>query len=291
MSSSPSPRLGYGQNFGTPDRRVVSDDVVVTLMRPDPVLEVELHTHDTAHLILHLRGDYRSSAMGAPTVCRQPMLVYNPPGTTHRDHYARSDRVVTGRFLSIQLSARLWDSVAGTHQLAVDAECRCDPRSLAVAGQLVSIVREDCPMEVEVDALVLELLARHAAPTSLPRLSPHVPPWFERALELLRDRWSEAVSISDVARACDVHPVYLARVFRKRLGQTPGDVIREARVQHASDLLTTTTNTLSEVALMCGFADQSHLTTAFRRSCAMTPGRYRRLFSGPYDFDGGRTID
>ncbi|MFN8571425.1 MAG: AraC family transcriptional regulator [Gemmatimonadaceae bacterium] len=276
--SGGSPRLTFGQNFGSFERRVATDDAVLAFMRPDPTLDVQLHTHDTAHLILHLSGGYCSSAAGAPSVSRAPAVVYNPPGTTHRDHYARTGRLVTGRFLSIGLSASLWESAADGHRLMRDAVYRCDPRTMVAAACLATALERQPPMPLELDALVLELLSRYAVPTTSSNTSRHAPSWFGRALELLHDRCTEEISIAEIARACDVHPVYLARVFRKQLGQTPGDVLRQARLQRAAALLTTSNWPLSQVAVSCGFVDQSHLTTAFRRSCTMTPGSYRALF-------------
>ena len=49
-------RLAHGQFFGEHALRMETGSVVVSLMRPDPEHEVGLHTHDTAHLIVHLSG-------------------------------------------------------------------------------------------------------------------------------------------------------------------------------------------------------------------------------------------
>ena len=96
------------------------------------------------------------------------------------------------------------------------------------------------------------------------------------ARELLDDRCGEAVRVTELARAAGVHPVHLARVFRQHLGCTPGEYLRRRRLERAAVLLRETARPLSDVALHCGFADQSHLAHAFRRHAGVSPGAYRR---------------
>ena len=81
--------------------------------------------------------------------------------------------------------------------------------------------------------------------------------------------------VAEFARAAGVHPVHLARVFRQYLGCTPGDYLRRPRLERAAVLLRETPRPLSDVALSCGFADQSHLANAFKRHTGVTPGAYR----------------
>ena len=286
MSTRPSfvsaaTRLAHGQFFGEQAERLDTAAVSLALMRPDSQCDVVEHTHETAHLILHLDGAYRSAASGAPTDALGPMLVYNPPGTTHRDHYARVGGVITGRFLSIGIADAFWATAVSASRLASDAQCRRDARSLALSARLVRAVRRtdgQPPGEssLDVDSLVLELLSLHAVRPA--RIGPARPPWLDAACRMLRDRCAESLEVREVAAACGVHPVYLARVFRRFLGQTPGEVLRTQRLEQAAALLTGTGRTLSDVALSCGYVDQSHLTTAFRRSHGLTPGAFRAAF-------------
>ena len=74
--------------------------------------------------------------------------------------------------------------------------------------------------------------------------------------------------------------MHLARVFRLHLGCTPGDYLRRRRLARAAVLLRETARPLSDVALACGFADQSHLAHAFRRHAGVSPGAFRRRAGG-----------
>jgi AraC family transcriptional regulator len=70
--------------------------------------------------------------------------------------------------------------------------------------------------------------------------------------------------------------VHLARVFRRCLGVTPGDYLRGRRLAHARALLRETRRPILDIAVACGFVDQSHFTSAFKRAFGVTPRDFRR---------------
>jgi len=82
--------------------------------------------------------------------------------------------------------------------------------------------------------------------------------------------------IADVAASLGVHPVHLARVFRKAWGCSPGDLLRWRRVEQAGALLRCRKLGMAEIAVIAGFADQSHMARAFQIRYGMTPSHYRR---------------
>lgn len=262
-------QLGFGQFFGTRTREHRGDGFTVALMRPDPVREVELHTHETAHLIIHLEGAYLSSAAHAPRVARHPVVVFNPPGTTHRDCYARDADGFRGRFVSIGVDLahwRQWHAVAST-----DAWCSTFPIVMGAAGRVLRALHQQ--QDDLMESALVELIAV-ASPAVEGRA--HVPSWMARAIELLHDRCTESVSITEVATACGVHPVSLARAFRRHLRATPGDVLRRARLDRACALLSCTDHAISDIAHRCGYTHQSHMNRHFREVLAVTPAMWRR---------------
>ena len=105
------------------------------------------------------------------------------------------------------------------------------------------------------------------------------PAWLGRLKEFLRENFSEPPGLNELAKAVDVHPTHLARVFRQYERCTVGDYIREVRVDYAHRRLLTSNEPLIEIALAAGFADQTHFTRSFKRVTGMTPAEYRRLFA------------
>lgn len=88
------------------------------------------------------------------------------------------------------------------------------------------------------------------------------------------------VSLAGIAAEMGLSAVAFLRAFRKATGLRPGDHIRERRVQLARAALErSATTSLAEVAAEAGFAQQSHMGAAFRRSLGITPGAYRAVLS------------
>lgn len=69
---------------------------------------------------------------------------------------------------------------------------------------------------------------------------------------------------------------HFSRAFRRSLGIPPMTYVKARRIERAKALITATNQQLTEIALDCGFADQSHLNRSFRQAFGLSPGRWRR---------------
>lgn len=272
--SVPLRTLPFGQFFGNPESSLEVRGFALSHLAPTvPEREVETHTHDEAHFVLVTAGTYLSSARGAPPVCEAPTLIYNPPGTTHRDRF-RSDG---GRFFTISVADAALRDMSDYVPLAGGA--------LVLSKRLASLARRiaretlcaDVCSPLAAEALSLELLARTSQ--SFEREPVSSPGWLRRAGELLREERGDGLSIADVASAVGVHPVHLTRTFRRHFHCTPGEYLRRCRLEKAAALLAGSLSPLSEIALASGFADQSHLAKSFKRAFGVTPSEYRRVCS------------
>jgi len=84
------------------------------------------------------------------------------------------------------------------------------------------------------------------------------------------------LSLKVLAEQAGLSPFHFARLFRNVTGRTPHRYVMERRVEGAVTMLRESAMSLSEVALECGFASQSHFTTVFRQHIGVTPARYRK---------------
>jgi AraC family transcriptional regulator len=227
--------LPFGAFYGTVDRRLHAPGLEVAVLNVDPHRVVERHSHDQAHFVFVLDGLYISSAVGAAPVSSGPALIFNPAGTTHRDRFEARDRVMTGRFLT-----------------------------LSIGGDMIDAARQDrsaiTPRAVALTSASAHALAHRLALASGDRID---------------DALGSDIRIADIAREAGVHPVHLARVFRQCTGVSPADYLRHRRLAHACTLLRETRRPLADIALTCGFVDQSHFSTTFRRAFSRTPTAYR----------------
>jgi AraC family transcriptional regulator len=101
------------------------------------------------------------------------------------------------------------------------------------------------------------------------------------ARELLARRGCEPLRLKDVARGSGCSPWHLARVFRAVTGTTIARHVTALRLRAALERVLDSNESLTGIALACGFADHSHFTGAFRREYGITPSAAR---AGQRDF-------
>lgn len=110
-----------------------------------------------------------------------------------------------------------------------------------------------------------------------PTASGGLAPWQERrAKEMLSTQMDGAIPLAALARECDLSVSHFTRLFRRSVGQPPHRWLMMQRVERAKGLLRETGLSLAEVALGCGFYDQSHLSRCFRSLVGVGPGAWRR---------------
>jgi AraC-like DNA-binding protein len=84
------------------------------------------------------------------------------------------------------------------------------------------------------------------------------------------------LSVADLAGECRLSPSHFARAFSATAGTSPHKWFVNRRIERAKESLLGGGQELSQIALACGFADQSHFTRVFARSEGQSPGRWRR---------------
>jgi AraC family transcriptional regulator len=232
---------------------------------PEEVLE---HIHSDAHFVLVTGGDYVTIASGLPRPS-YPVFVFNPPGTTHRDHFERG----RGSYFAISIGP------AKVAAIRLDLALPNEPVHLTAMPQFAIAQRiakccASAPTHLSLDSLCHELLA--SMDHRIRDMERTPPTWLHKAIELLHDRYVEDLTVADIATSVGVHAVYLARSFRLHVGCSPAEFSRFRRLEKAAQLLVGSREPLSDIALRCGFADQSHLTKQFTRKWGMSPGQYRQ---------------
>ncbi|MGI8835724.1 MAG: helix-turn-helix domain-containing protein [Pyrinomonadaceae bacterium] len=128
----------------------------------------------------------------------------------------------------------------------------------------------------ELEDCVYETLASFPY-TESPGANTPAPRGLEQIMQELNDTLVETVRVRDNAARAKVHPVYLARRFRRYVGCSITDYRTRLRTRAAAEILISSNASIASVATQCGFADQSHLCRAFKAATGLTPLDYRRL--------------
>lgn len=94
-----------------------------------------------------------------------------------------------------------------------------------------------------------------------------------RAMEYLRERLGDSITLDDLEDYADFDKFHLCRAFRAQVGMPPHTYLTHLRIARAKELLLCGVRA-SDVAPLVGFYDQAQLTRHFRRLVGTTPARY-----------------
>jgi AraC family transcriptional regulator len=228
------------------------------------------HTHEQAFFSLLLEGSYREYFGGSELRYYPFTLGFHPTATEHADEIA----AVGTRFLLIHLSneysQRMLEGEPALRNTRSPQLCNARGSWLAT-----SLLYYPCDIESAVPEMLSTLLPDWPRTADRGR-----PRWLPRALDLLLSEYTGRITVIDMAQRLDLHPVYLARQFRRWSGHSVCEFVNRLRVCRALEHLRRSEMPLAEIALRAGFADQSQFTKTFRRYHGTTPGSVRRDFAG-----------
>jgi AraC family transcriptional regulator len=256
--------------LGTTRRKIEAAGLVAFETTQPPGLETAGHHHDGGSLCLVLEGSFEELAPVQRRFARGD-LALAAAGDAQDLRFGPAG----ARCFVAEWSPRL-ASAAGTDHLRNQTTTVAEPALVGLAWSASAELAASEPEAVfGVEEAVLALLAELPGPAG-PFRDDSGPHWVRRAVEVIRDGYRRPLSLSRIAAEVGVHRVTLAREFRRRTGRSVGETLLRLRVGFAADLLAGTELPLAEVALTAGFADQSHLCRALRRSTGRTPGWLRR---------------
>ncbi len=264
--------FAHGKFLGNYQNQCRVDGAQLSELVPTvPEAQVRTHTHSDGHFLLLLDGHYRSDAKGMPDICSEPTFIANPPGTTHRDRFAE----LSGRFFTVSLSDTQWQKLAEQQALPTHAQ-RMSPSALLFALRLWRQFRQpsDPDQNLALQSALLEMVFAAGVGAAISKRV-KLPAWLQRAHERLTDAWQTPPTMDELARECGVHPVYFARAFRQRYRQSPGEYVRSVRLNAALGMLKHRDRRLMDIALDCGFVDDSHFCKCFQQQFGFAPSHLR----------------
>ena len=100
-----------------------------------------------------------------------------------------------------------------------------------------------------------------------------------RVMDFIQGNLDQNLSLEVLAQQTGFSPYHFARLFRQTTGESPHQFVLRQRIERAQHLLNEKDVPLAHVALESGFANQSHLTQAFKRHLGLTPRAYRQVCS------------
>lgn len=101
----------------------------------------------------------------------------------------------------------------------------------------------------------------------------------ESAITHMWERYSEPMSLADIAKSAILSRFHFCRVFREATGVSPGRFLSAVRIYQARRLLASSTMSVTEISLAVGYNSLGSFTNHFTDSVGISPSRFRRLWT------------
>lgn len=103
------------------------------------------------------------------------------------------------------------------------------------------------------------------------------PVWVKELKQIIQDQVDTNLNLTDLSKSLDISPSYLSREFSKHFNNLSfGEYIRKLRIEKAIDYLNSAKYSLTQIAYLTGFSDQSHFTRIFKLHTGQNPSAYRK---------------
>jgi AraC-like DNA-binding protein len=104
-----------------------------------------------------------------------------------------------------------------------------------------------------------------------------IPEWARELKEIIQDQIDTNITLKEVSKNLDISPSYLSREFSKYFEDLSfGEYIRRQRIEKAQELMKDRAYSLTEIAYLTGFSDQSHFTRIFQKYRGESPSVFRK---------------
>ena len=251
-------------------RRVCVNGVSLSWTGYSPNDVQPVHSHENPNLFFLMSGEFRdeSEALGSSVLPRFGVVVH-PAGAPHASYAGPVGRAgVNIEFGKTWLFENEVDLTR--YQVIPQGRTTLNLLRLALQGG-------------DFEGCLLDVVANLSAGGTEKKEKSQ---WLARVSKLIQDHpghWT----LSGLAAEVNVHPVYLARVFRRHYGQSISEYCNHQRLLQASNALMAGGRAIGEIAIECGFSDHAHLSRNFRAVFGVAP---RSLAAIGKEFQSFKTL-
>ncbi len=236
--------------------------------------EVDWHYHENPYFTYLLQGKVIETNKNESYLLQPGSLLFHhwqdahcnkkPPGFTRGFHI----EISPGWLSSFDLQSHV---LKGTVELK-------NPGLKARMNQLYFETKSRDPhSNTSIEMLLVDIFGMMG--TSELRSKCKIPSWLTNLYAMLLESESD-YSLTDLSLECNVHPVHLSRTFHAFTGMTLGAFIRFVRLNRAVLKMHNSTASLTEIGLSCGFYDQSHFISSFRKVYGISPSGFMKRIKG-----------
>jgi AraC family transcriptional regulator len=237
------------------------------------IANTEWHYHETPCFTFIVSGSISETNKKESYRCHTGSLVYNNWQEPHRNSILQSETSA----LHVEIDKNWFDNFELTMKNYEGSFFIKNPTIKILFHHIIIETKlKDAESAIAIDELLLKAfdemnLCNHSKSNKI------FPAWVKVINERLHETSAEPVSLNTLAALINIHPVHLSRCFPKYFNCSLGEYTRKIKVEKSLALLQNKNLSLTEIAYLCGFADQSHFIRCFKAINKIRPLEYRRM--------------
>ncbi len=262
-----------GSFLGQNRRLLTTDNVHITQVRYPENLTSDWHYHENAYFAFIQKGGSLERRKKENIQCYPGQLLYYNDQEAHKnEQYQRGSKNIC---LELQNDWFTHNRIDKEH-----LEGAFNIRNSVIKSYFTKIINEtiindDCSC-IAVEGLLLQIFAEMIRDKNN---IPVLPAWLQTVRSFLNDNWDKKITIAEMAKLVNVHPITISKEFPKFFNCSFGHYIRKIRLERSLELLRKSNLSLDDIAQDCLFYDSSHYINTFKSFYGMTPASYRKVLS------------
>lgn len=266
--------LTSGNYFGLKTEKVFSSDnisIIDSLYQSNTILSA--HEHDTFHLVLVKNGMYEECFLKQKRILEKGDLIIHPGFQQHENKIFKNNTSV----LNIEVSSEWMNKFGFDNNYNIENRIFQGAITKHLHDLLCIYANNFHCNYIEIESLFIDIFNNIKQQTiklnGTNRIISRVKSFLQEA-----DVYSNH-SLQDIGINLNIHPIYLARLFKEKTGMTIGEYTRKIKIDKACKDLIYSKNTITEIAISSGFYDQSHFIRVFKQNFGTSPLKFRKQFS------------
>ena len=226
------------------------------------------HSHNNAHITLFLKGGTSEKRKKSNTVVGPGSLLFYHSDELHLNE----DTLFPSKNINIEIEENLLKELQISEAI-IENSIR---NTTLTKFLILKIFKESLVADAFSNDTITMLFTQLYSTSHLDRFEKS-PYWVKSLDELLNDSWNTNPSLHDLSQVLNLNPITISKHFPKYFGCTLGEYLRRIKINRSLSLIQSNKNSLTEISLECGFADQSHFIRTFKNQTGFLPKHFQKL--------------
>ncbi|SHG34100.1 helix-turn-helix domain-containing protein [Flagellimonas flava] len=263
--------LSSGEYFGNSLDVLENDDIKLCITEYSEEDDIGVHDHQNAYLSLLFSGSYLEQSSNTVQRVEAGEALFRPQGYKHKNTF----ETVHGKCFNIEFKPS-WFNLKGSTQIPLTSLKKFKVVGHPSLYKLLVLLKKgvhDMDLATEYVYDWYGGLAHEYFPKADLR-------WIKAITIIVNDEKEVFHSLQSLSERVYVHPVYLARAFKKRMGCTIGEYQLQVKMDHAMKQLLKDSKTIGEISFETGFYDDPHFIRSFKSYYGLPPSQFKKTITG-----------